>query len=154
MFLCWTRHVAMDIDVSTLRRRSVVRNIRSIHVSWTDPDASISPSSCNPWTMRVPSLSLKGGRVCTQVLIALLRVNFIVLSHWSCLRMILTWRFYNLSNTFVTFPCSVTLKETWRERDDIMMFFLFFVCVFRVLFVFVCVFRLCVCTFFLKRLVF
>ena len=31
-----------------------------------------------------------------------------------------------------------------------MMFFLFFVCVFRVLFVFVCVFRLCVCTFFLS----
>ena len=126
MFLCWTRHVAMDIDVSTLRRRSVVRNIRSIHVSWTDPDASISPSSCNPWTMRVPSLSLKGGRVCTQVLIALLRVNFIVLSHWSCLRMILTWRFYNLSNTFVTFPCSVTFKGdvTWKGwHYDVFSFF-------------------------------
>ena len=165
IFLCWVRHVAMDIG----RCDEVVwcGTFGSIHVSWTESRAvhAVDNESRQLLSVvaiiersRVLSLSMKGWHVCTQVLNAFLRVSFIVLSHWSCLRMILTWRLYILSNTFVTFPCSVTSQETWRERDDIMIFFLCFSCVFFVfcvcLCVYFCFFFVCVFLFFFRRFVF
>ena len=145
--LCRAWHVPMDIDVATWW--CAVEHT----VSWTG-SRGVQAVGHESWRLPRTSAIIETMRVfawMTCVLrcwTAFLRVKSIVFWHRSCLWLMSRRKFFPLSSTFVAFPNSVAMRETWRERDgtalsiDVFAFvsfaflcaYCFFSCVFRFFF--------------------